>query len=526
MAKFIVVIFASFAALMISACSIEKSSQNDTIVVSVRSNVGPFDPAVYSGAEQVQLLHPIYQNLVSIGQHPETGADVFKPELAVSWSSSDDNLVWTFVLSDEERFDDGSAVNAEAVVFTIERLISIGRAPSSALAGILERVEAIDDRTVAFHLSQPVPSILPYVSSSATFILNPAILEHEIDGDKASQWLNTHTAGSGSYRLARYTPRETYILETNPFASTTPVSINRIIYRVATDPAIRALLLRKGDLDVAYFLPAELLSDFENSDRFVAEQVPTKSLNYLAFNMETETFSDLRLRRAIAMAIDYEAIVRDVKYGLAESYNGPLIPGMPGYSASDYPYAYDPEEAARLVSEISAESSLPTLQMIYPGVSSGADTMAVFVQSSLVDIGLDVELQRLTVPALINRIERGNFDFMFMGWVSVFGDPSNIVNYWFDPDRVGAAGNYARYVNPDVAELVRASLIETDEMERERQLSAIVEMTNQDLPYVYLVKNAVWPIYSARLQGIEYDEYNVFDPPFAQVRLVDLEEGE
>jgi len=512
--------------MFVSACEQANEARSDTIVVSVRSNVGPFDPAVFAGAEQVQILHPVYQNLVSIGQDEETSADVFEPELALSWQSSEDKLSWTFELSRKQRFDDGSPVDAAAVVFTIERLLAIGRAPSSALGEILESVEAIDEWTVVFNLREPVPSLLPYVSSSATFIINPNILEHEVDGDLASQWLNTHTAGSGTYRLARFTPRETYILEANPYAATQPISVERIIFRVASDPAIRALLLRKGDLDVAYFLPAEVLADFQGSDRFVAKQVPTKALNYLAFNMEAETFADPRLRRAIALAIDYEAIVRDVKYGLVDPYNGPLLPGMPGYSATDFPYEYDPIEAARLIGELASEGQIRKLQMIYPGVSAGADTMAVFVQSSLAEIGLEVELQRLTVPALINRIERGNFDFMFMGWVSVFGDPSNIVNYWFDPERIGAAGNYARYDNPRVAELARLSLIETDPEVREQQLAEIVEITNRELPYIYLVKNAVWPVYSARLGGIELHEYNVFDPPFSEVRLEGQEAGE
>ncbi|MEM1104994.1 MAG: ABC transporter substrate-binding protein [Pseudomonadota bacterium] len=512
-------------ACLLSSCGQADRIKDDTIVVSVRSNVGPFDPAVFSSAEQVQILHPVYQNLVSIAQDTDTGADVFQPELAVSWRSSDDKLSWTFELSEDQRFDDGAPVDAAAVVFTIERLLAIGRAPSSGLGGILEGVEAVDDWTVVFRLREPVPSLLPYVSDSATFIVNPRILEHEIDGDLATEWLNVHTAGSGPYRLSRFTPRETYVLDANPYAPAPPVSVKRIIFRVASDPAIRALLLRKGDLDMAYFLPAEVLADFQSSDRFVAQHVPTKALNYLAFNMQTETFADVRLRRAIALAIDYEAIVRDVKYGLADPYNGPLLPGMPGYTSADYPYEYDPSEAARLVREIASEQPIPRLQMIYPGVSAGADTMAVFVQSSLAEIGLEVELQRLTVPALINRIDRGNFDFMFMGWVSVFGDPSNIVNYWFDPERIGAAGNYARYDNPRVAELVRASLTETDAAARARQLSEIVALTNQDLPYVYLVKNAVWPVYSTRLEGIELHEYNVFDPPFSQLQLTVQETG-
>lgn len=510
---------------MIAACSNEDGQSSDTIVIGVRANVGPLDPAVAPGPEQLQILFPIYQNLVRISVDPETGEDLFTPELASSWEVSEDRRVWRFELDRNQRFADGTPANAHAVKFTFERLLAIGRAPSSNLSAVLETIEVEGDWRVRFQLSRPIPSLLPLVADRGTFIVNPSIMAHEVDGDHASQWLSTNSAGSGAYQLVRYSPRDVYILEPNPYAAKSPKQIRRIVYRVSTDASIRALQVRNGDMDLAYFLPAETLAQFEGDDQFEISIISAPALNFLAFNMQAESIQDLRLRRAIAHAIDYRAIVEEIKYDLAEPYDGPLLPGMPGYSQGAYAYDFNVTLARQLVAELGEESPPPNLQLIYPGVSSGADTMAIFIQTSLADIGLDVTLQRLTVPALIDRIQRGNYDLVFMGWVAAYGDPSNLVNYWFDPDKMGAAGNYARYENPEVTRLLSSSLSETDEIARAEQLAEIVRITNEDLAHIYLVKNAVWTVSNTRLNGLDIDHYTLFDQPFEDFTIEPGAEG-
>lgn len=507
------------ALALLQGCAESKLGKNDTLVISVRSNVGPLDPAVAADTEQLQILHPVYRNLVRIKIDPATGQDLFEPELAIKWHVSDDRLTWNFVLADDYRFDDGTAVNADAIKFTFDRLMAIGRAPSSGLQGILDRVETDGSKRVRFILKTPVPSLLPLVADRGTFIVNPSIMTHEVHGDWATQWLSTNSAGSGPYRLARYSPREVYILEPNPYAKTRPKQIRKIIYRVANDASIRALLIRNGDMDIGYFLPAETLPQFESDPRFTVHVIPAPAINFLAFNMENERFRDKRLREAIAYSIDYEAIVSELKYNLADPYDGPLLPGMAGYTPGQYPYTFDQDKARALVNTIAREGLMPSIQLIYPGVSSAADTMAIFIQSSFADIGLDVELQRLTVPALIDRLQRGNYDLVFTGWVAAYGDPANLVNIWFDPAKIGSAGNYARYTSPEVTALLETSRSEADPEIRAQQLREIVQITNNDLAYVYLVKNAVWTVSSARLHGLNFDHYNLFDQPFESITL-------
>ncbi len=505
------------------SCVRQETTRPDAIVISVRSNVGPLDPAVSPDTEQLQIIFPAYDNLVSITSNPETGEDVFHPEIASSWTVSPDRLVWTFALSDRYVFDSGRRVDAEAVKFTFDRLMAISRGPSSSLKEAVGTVEVLSPQTVRFTLKRPLPSFLPLIADRAMFIIDPGVMAHEIDGDHASQWLSTHSAGSGPYRLVKHSPRDVYILEPNPFRTDPPRQIQKIIYKVANDPSVRALQLAKGDIDLAYFLPAELIGPFREDPRYRVDVISSPAMNFLAFNMERPALADRRLREAVAHAIDYEAIVRDIKYGLAEEFRGPLLPGMIGYRPDEYPYAYDPEKARELIASLRRDGPLSEMTLIYPGVSAASDTMAIFIQSSLAASGIDLKLQRLTVPAIIDRIQRGNYDLLFMGWVSAYGDPSNIMNVWFDPKYKGGSGNYARYENPEVTELLAKSLSEGNPQIRASLLQQSVDQVNRDLPYVYLVKNAVWTVASSRLQGLSFDQYNLFDQDFHLMTLTEDE---
>ncbi|MEO1658929.1 MAG: ABC transporter substrate-binding protein [Pseudomonadota bacterium] len=509
------------ALVCLSACGGEPSDvSSQTFIVGIRSTVGPLDPAIAGSVEQTVLLPPVYQRLVTLSADPDTGADVFTPDLAESWIVADDGSSWTFQLADGYRFTDGSKVDAAAVKFSFERAMTLGRGPSAPLKSAVERIETPNDETVVFHLVRPIFSLLPLVSDRVGFIINPKVLEHEIDGDLASQWLSENTSGSGPYQLTKFVPRSTYILERNPHHPASAGPIGEVIFREINDPAVRALMIKRGDLDLAYFLPPESLPSFERDADFEVHTAEMLAFHNLALNIESPVFSDPDLRRAVAYAIDVESIVDVLKEGRSSAFRGPLARGMLGSSDEAYPYRYDPDAAKRLVEKTGRPPEDLDVLFAYPGVSASADTVAVFVQANLEAAGFRVRLQRLTIPAVLDRAERGSFDMMFMGWVSPYADPSNVLNFWFEPDKIGAAGNYARYNNPAVASLVRDSIEETDIDRRRTMIVDAVDLINDDLPYVYLTRNNIWTVSGTWVEGYEIDERDIFNVPYHKLELV------
>lgn len=498
--------------------------QRDTLVIGVRYPIGPLDPAVTIGIEQTLILPPVYENLVRADYDQESGRLRLVPGLATSWFVADDGRQWTFHLERGHRFSDGSPVTAEAVRFSLERAVALNRGPASALRTILDRLEVIDPSTIRLHLRAPSQLLLPTLADRVGYVINPAILAHEVGGDHGSAWLAEHTAGSGPYQLVRHRPRDHHVLAANPHYHGDPGRIHRVIYREVRDPSIRGLMLEKGEIDIALFLLVESLLRFESNPRFVVQSSPSAVFKNLALNTEKGLFASPDARRAVAHAIDYDAFVEVLLSGQARRFRGPLPPGSPGADPSRYPFEYDPGSGRALLAKAAAGRPAP-IDLVYAGISAGSDSAATFLKSSLEAIGLPVQLQRLSIPAMIDRVDRGNYDAVYMGWVAPNADPSSILNFWFDSARVGSAGNYARYRNPQVDELLAASLAELDRDVRARLLGQIVAAVNQDVPYIYLSQDNVWTVARSEVHGYVLNPFNLGDFGLLDLRIEEPDPG-
>jgi peptide/nickel transport system substrate-binding protein len=501
---------ATAAAFATAAAQAPREGTRDTLVVGVRYPVGPLDPAVTLGVEQTIILPPVYETLVKAEYDAATGRQRYVPGLARSWFVSADGRQWTFHLERNHRFSDGAAVTAEAVRFTLERAVALKRGPSSALREFLDRVEVIDPHTLRLYLRAPSQLVLPTLADRVGYIVNPAVAARAVGGDHGSAWLAERTAGSGPYHLVRYRPRDHHVLAANPHYHGDPGSIRRVIYREVRDPSIRGLMLERGEIDIALFLLVESLPRFRTDPRFVVQSSPAMVFKNLALNVERGVFSQPDARRAVAHAIDYDAFVRVVLSGQARRFRGPLPPGLPGATATQFPYEYDPGRARALLARTRGALDRP-IDFVYGAVSPLAETAATFLKSSLEAVGLRVRLQALSIPALLDRVDRGNYDAVYMGWVSSFADPAAILNFWFDSSRIGSAGNYARYRDPRVDALLADSLAELDRGARERLVSEVVALVSEDVPYVYLSQDNVWTVAGAHVRGYVLNPLNLGD---------------
>lgn len=476
----------------------------DTLRVALSSQSGPFDPAVAPSPEQLAPIGPAYQRLVA----PD-GA----PQLARSWRADTEGRVWTFDLTTTARFDDGRSVDAQAVVFSLQRLVAVGRGPSSELAGILDRVEAVDPKTVRVVLKAPSPHLPQILAARSAAIVNPAIAAHARDGDYASAWLATRSAGSGPYRMVSAGAAIT--LERNPFYAGEPGAFDNIVFQVISDPTVRALAVARGDVDLAFLMPSQTLKRLRADKRVVVHSAPTFAFQNIAFNMERPVFADRRLREALASAIDTRAIVRDIRGGSALEFRGPIPVGLPGADPGAYPIRFDPTHARRLAAAVGGKER--RIVMIYPGVSPETDTVAQYIQAVAAPLGLQVRLERLSIPAYLDRMQRGTYDLVLQGFVAPTPDISSVLGAWFDPAKIGV-DNPARYANPLLAALLRASAREVDPAKRVRLNAEIARIVNQDLPYIYLQQTKVSNVVRADIEGYELDGVRALDLPLDTLR--------
>jgi peptide/nickel transport system substrate-binding protein len=481
----------------------------EDVVVGLGSAPGPFDPAVSPGVEQLVVVRPCYQTLVG-RRVDDQGVLHFVPDLASAWEASTDGLTWTFHLRDDCRFDDGGVADAMAVRFSLERLMALGRGPASLVKSMLASVTVLDSRTVRWKLQRATPLALLAASEKGAAIVNPQVPGSGDDGDWGSRWLSTRSAGSGLWRLQPMVANRVWTLERNPHAPRGPDNglIQRVQFREMRDATVRLLALQKGDIDLATAISIQDLATVQRDKGLKLLAGPVSAFINLAMNTQAGPLRSLALRQAVASAIDPAAIAQHLREGRATPFLGPLPAGMPGAAPDSYTVRFDMAAARAAVAKAGAGGT--RLDFIYPGLSQTSDTLAQYLQASLADAGLAVRLQRLSLPAFIDRVGRGTYDLTLMGWVVDSPDPASIANVWFGADRIGAGGNYARFRDDEVQRLLDASLVNADPEQRARLIEHAVRRANAALPYAYLFQTHNWLVHRAGLKGLAFDPWDLF----------------
>lgn len=505
--------------LIFAGCSqppAETQSNGSTLVVGLGSKAGPFDLAVATGAEQTIPVRAAYETLIR-RKTAANGQDIYGPGLALSWHASSDALNWTFQLAKNRRFDDGSVFDAAAVKFTFDRLKAVGRATASQLNATIDRVIVLDSYSVVIKLREPQPLLLAMLSDRVAAIINPRIANRIPDDRWGSEWLATRTAGTGPFRLVAGRGRGIHTLERNPFWAnamrTFPVhGFERIMFREIPDPAVRRLALEKGEIDFA-LLPADHIAAIRRRPDIKIISGKILAFNNLALNVESPAFQSVAVRRAVRHAIDTRGIIKYIKGGVASEFSGPFPSGMAGAVAAEP--AYDPETAVREAKAALVRTGVP-VRLIYPGVAPETDTVAQYIQAALHPLGLAVRLERLSVAAYIDRMSRGNYDAVMMGFVAQYNDPAAIAPFWFGADQPGSA-NPARFHDTEVTRLLQAAASTNDPQQRAGTYRAIADRTNAAAPYIYLFQNHMSAALRHDLQGFTFDPLDTLNLPVTEM---------
>lgn len=200
--------------LAATTTSVLAAVPKDMLVIGKAADPQTLDPAVTIDNNDWTVTYPAYQRLIKYKTEDGKGSTDVEGDLAESWQSSEDGKVWTFKLRPGAAFADGSAVNAEAVKLSFERLLRIKQGPSEAFPSDLN-VEVVDPLTVRFTLKTPFAPFLYTLANDGASIINPAVLKANA-ADDARSYLADHTAGSGAYMLQRWQKGQQLVLVPNP----------------------------------------------------------------------------------------------------------------------------------------------------------------------------------------------------------------------------------------------------------------------------------------------------------------------
>ena len=439
------------AASGLVACDVSDISRDTKrITMAVSRDITSLDPALTFITANQLAMNLAYEKLVvaEVADGKPTGRML--GQLAERWEASADGLTWTFFLRQGHRFDDGSEVTAEAVKFSFERTLKL-KAPPSQFLFFLRSVEAVATHEVRFTLRNPVPFFLQVLAVPTASIVNPKVLSQANGSDLGSRWLSTHTAGSGLYRVERFEMGQRVTLKLNPHAHRKPDYFSEINFLIVKDDTTRIVQLAKGAIDIVDPV-AGSVDDWVKAQpgvKVVTGLSPTVA--FLHMNNERPLFQDVRVRRAISLAIDRELIGKALYKGRASLLHGVLPAGVPGHDGTLPLPRFDPQAARALLREAGVALGTP-VKFTVVGDSNGASPLALAIKDQLDAVGLNVVIERISTAAR-SKIMKGDFDITTQSINLDFPDPSIVFNFVYNSAMIGGA-NFPRYRNVTVDRLI------------------------------------------------------------------------
>ena len=447
--------------------------------------------------------------------------DAFNPQpyLAESYEVSEDGLSVTLKLADA-KFHDGKPVTSADVAFSIETVKA--NHPFKTMFEPVESVETPDEKTAVIKLSKPHPAILLAMSPA----LLPILPKH-VYGD--GQDAKTHPAnnapiGAGPFKLEEYRPGEQITLVRNEdfFLEGKPY-LDKIVVRIVKDPNALLIAMENGETDMYPFVAGS--RDIRRLEKADGVSVTDKGyaaigpINWLAFNTVKAPFDDVRVRQAIAYAVDRDFITKALMGGVSAPQRGPIIESSPFFDASVETYDVDIDKANALLDEAGLTATDGTRAKVtvdyIPGPAEQQKNVAEYLKSQLKKVGLDVEVRSAPdFPTWAKRVSTGDFD-MTMDVVFNWGDPVIGVHRTYLSSNIKPGviwSNTQGYENAKVDELLNAAAVETDQEKRKALYAEFQQILSKDVPIYYINATPYRTAYNERVGNVPESIWGTMSP--------------
>lgn len=469
--------------------------------IAVSTEPPGLDPTTNAaGIIDFLLHHNLYENLIQVGPEGELHG-----QIARSWEISSDGLTYIFHLRPGILFHDGTPCDARAVVGSFRRLMELSSGhPHPEYFRPIASVEAQGRETVVFHLREPYAPFLSLLALGDTVVVPPE-----------AQDLATHPVGTGPFRFESWRPGDRLILERNPdyYLPGVP-ELERVVFRFIPDPAAQLLALEAGEVDMIAEATPEIAVAAAKEPRFEAVSGPQGLVQILAINNARHPFDDLRVRQAMAYAIDRDAIIRLVSLGYGTPIGGPLSPVSPYYVDLTGLYPHDPSKARALLSQagyphgFSATLTLPANYVFH--VRTGE-----IIASQLAEVGIRLSLQQVDWGTWLERVySQADYDLTVIAHIGRLDPALMLTSYGPErPDYYFRRG----WDDPEVDELLLQGERTLDNRKREgiyhrvQQLIAeqVVNYFIQDPHRIFVFRTglrgvSVYPIYALDLSHVSW----------------------
>lgn len=483
------VLLISFAALVCSGSSCRRGRSN-VFVIALSDNVKTIDPigspSVDAASERVRVL--MFNSLVKKDEKFD-----YVPELASNIQRSDDGLTFTFTLRDGVTFHDGRPFTSADAKYTLDTVLTNSFAKSASFfegsgankTAYVKSVEATDARTLVVVLNKPWTGLLP------NLVPISIIPKDSYESQK------THPLGTGPFKFKSYDSSQQVVdMEANINYWDGAPKIANVRARVISDSNAMQAELRAGRVDLAP-LPTSLSPDaiqsLSQDPNLTVHKFNGSNVNLLTFNTAEPPLNNVRVRQALAYAIDRASLIRDLLQGQGKIAHSILPEESWAYTAGQT-YQFDPATAKRLLDEAGfrdPDGDGPQMRFAKPivfrvsGSSASARQYAGVIQNYLKDVGIPVSIETSELNVLFEFLRRGQFQMSYGQWVGGNQDPIFYRDLFASseiPTETRASRNRSRYSNPELDKILEEAVNTYDHAKAQPLYEKAQEIVSRDVP--------------------------------------------
>lgn len=491
---------AALTALALSFLLLCCSAKSDpsTLVMLIESSPTNLDPRVGVDAQSERIGNLIFDDLLARGDNLDVA-----PGLAERWEIPDP-LTYIFHLHHPVTFHDGRPLTSRDVKWTFDSLLT-GRIRSAKTSTyrFVDRIDAPDDFTVVFHMKEPDAALLWNISDGAI-----GIVPYN-SGDEVS----AHPIGSGPFKFVSAETDKEVVIERNPDYWGDKAKLARVRFAVVPDATTEALELRKGSGDLSTnSLTPDTVHTLEREPSLAVEHGPGTEIQYLGFNLRDPILKDVRVRQAIAYAIDRRPMIEYLWGGWAQPARSVLPPQSWAYNGNVPAYDHDPARARALLDA----AGYPEIEGVRFHITMKTSTtestrlMAAVLQQQLREAGIALDIRSFESATFLADVIHGAFQLYGLRWVGGNQDPD--IFYVFHTSRFPPNGaNRGHYSNPQVDALIDQARREVDQNSRKKTYADLQLILANELPYIDLwyLDNVV--VHNKRVHNLQLNPAGNYD---------------
>jgi dipeptide transport system substrate-binding protein len=501
-----------------------------TLVFCSEGNPEALNPQLVTTTTGMNAARPMFNNLV---EFPPGSTDIV-PALAESWTISQDGREYVFRLRHGVRFHSNSVfrptreMNAEDVLFSLERQWKTDH-PYHRVSGarynyfkdlgmpeILSSIDAPDPYTVRIRLSRPDAVFLGNLAMPFNVIHSAEYAQVLLEAGTPEK-LDENPIGTGPFSFVGFARDVSVRYRAFPAYWGQSQSVDTLVFSITPNPAVRLTKLRSGECHVMAFPNPSDLSKIASDPDLQLLQQEGLNIGYLAMNTLRKPFDDLRVRRAMNMAIDKQAIVQAVYQGSGVPAKNPIPPTLWSYNNDITDYAYDVGAAQMLLAEAGYADGFET-DLWYMPVSRpynpNAKRIAEMIQADLAKVGVRLHLRTLEWSQYVGALQAGEPSMALFGWTGDNGDPDNFLHILLGCAASRPGGNnVSKWCDPEYDRIVNDAKQVTARTERERLYRKAQEIFHREAPWVPIAHSVVFMAARKEVRNFRIDPLgrHIFD---------------